>query len=87
MSRLFYFISTNSSNLYFVSNPKASVVALCGGLFIMVGSQEQGFSLISRAGIGYIVVQMIPLFMRLLVEIAKAIYMKAIDVFYIIIIY
>ncbi|SCA96767.1 Uncharacterized protein BWINRA5_00082 [Bacillus mycoides] len=51
----------------------ASVVALCGGLFIMVGSQERGFSLISRAGIGYIVVQMIPLFMRLLVEIAKAI--------------
>lgn len=56
-----------------VSYPIASVVALCGGLFIMVGSQERGFSLISRAGIGYIVVQMIPLFMRLLVEIAKAI--------------
>ncbi|MED0958287.1 hypothetical protein [Bacillus paramycoides] len=51
----------------------ASVVALCGGLFIMAGSQERGFSLISRAGIGYIVVQMIPLFMRLLVEIVKAI--------------
>ncbi|MGK8833758.1 hypothetical protein ACRS8Y_28620 [Bacillus paranthracis] len=32
----------------------------------MIGSQERGFSLISRAGIGYIVVQMIPLFMRLL---------------------
>lgn len=62
-------------------------MALCGGLFIMVGSQERGFPLISRAGIGYIVVQMIPLFMRLLVEIAKAIYMNAIDVFYIIIIY
>ncbi|EEL67206.1 hypothetical protein bcere0026_58670 [Bacillus mycoides] len=53
----------------------------------MVGSQERGFPLISRAGIGYIVVQMIPLFMRLLVEIAKAIYMNVIDVFYIIIIY
>ncbi|WP_243526813.1 hypothetical protein [Bacillus pseudomycoides] len=39
-----------------VSYPIASVVALCGGLFIMVGSQERGFSLISRAGIGYIVV-------------------------------
>lgn len=49
-----------------VSYPIASVVALCGSLFIMVGSQERGFSLISRAGIGYIVVQMIPLFMRLL---------------------
>ncbi|HDR6317495.1 TPA: hypothetical protein QCU53_004304 [Bacillus thuringiensis] len=51
----------------------ASVVALCGGLFIMVGGQEQGFSLISRAGIVYMVVQLILLFMRLLVGIAKAI--------------
>ncbi|WP_170959925.1 hypothetical protein [Bacillus cereus] len=48
-------------------------MALCGGLFIVVGSQERGFSLIIRAGIGYIVVQMIPLFVRLLVEIVKAI--------------
>ena len=49
-----------------VSYPIASVVALCGSVLIMVGSQERGFSLISRAGICYIVVQMIPLFMRLL---------------------
>nr|WP_257142783.1 hypothetical protein [Bacillus thuringiensis] len=48
-----------------VSYPIASVVALYGGLFIMLSSQERGFSLISRAGIGYIVVQMIPWFMRL----------------------
>ncbi|WP_186320861.1 hypothetical protein [Bacillus mycoides] len=34
-----------------MSYPIASVVALWGGLFIMVGSQERGFSLISRAGI------------------------------------
>ncbi|MGY3419310.1 hypothetical protein ACVWY4_005542 [Bacillus mycoides] len=39
----------------------------------MVGSQEREFSVISRSRIGYIVVQMIPLFMRLLVEIAKVI--------------
>ncbi|WP_103945690.1 hypothetical protein [Bacillus sp. ok061] len=58
---------------FLIINLISSVVALCGGLFIMVGSQECGFSLISRAGIGYIVVQMILLFMRLLVEIAKAI--------------
>ncbi|PFM97740.1 hypothetical protein COJ65_25715 [Bacillus cereus] len=55
-----------------VSYPITSAVALCGGLFIMVGSQERGFSLISRAGIGYIVVQMIPLFMKLLVKITKS---------------
>ncbi|MDA2480460.1 hypothetical protein ACS2TZ_13820 [Bacillus cereus group sp. Bce025] len=35
-----------------VSYPIASVIALCGGMFIMVGSQEQRFSLISRAGNG-----------------------------------
>lgn len=64
-----YYLCSNFLNVGSI----ASVVALCGGLFIMVGSQERGFSLISRAGIGYIVVQMIPLFMRLLVEIAKAI--------------
>ncbi|VXB67013.1 conserved hypothetical protein [Bacillus mycoides] len=39
----------------------------------MGGSQEKGFPLILRTGIGYIVVQMIPLFMRLIVGIAKAI--------------
>ncbi|SIR95243.1 hypothetical protein SAMN05878494_5381 [Bacillus cereus] len=71
MGGFFKFILTNSSNLNSVSSPIASVVALCGGLFIMVGSQERGFPLTSRAGIGYIVVQMIPLFMRLLVEIDK----------------
>ncbi|WP_218012156.1 hypothetical protein [Bacillus thuringiensis] len=56
-----------------VSYSIASVVELCGGLFIMVGSQERGFSLILRAGNGYIVVQMISLFMRLIVKIAKII--------------
>ncbi len=40
-----------------LSYPIASVVALCGDLFIMIGSQERRFSLISRAGMGYIVVQ------------------------------
>nr|WP_144508992.1 hypothetical protein [Bacillus mycoides] len=44
-----------------VSYPIASVVALCGGLFIMVGSHERGFSVTSRTGIRYIVVQIIPL--------------------------
>ncbi|MCQ0952707.1 hypothetical protein L2I63_03005 [Bacillus cereus] len=67
MSRFFYL------QAFLTAGSIIFVMALCGGLFMMVGSQERGFSLISRAGIGYIVVQMIPLFMRLLVEIAKAI--------------
>ncbi|TNP14184.1 hypothetical protein FHY73_23565 [Bacillus tropicus] len=37
-----------------VPYPITSAVALSGGLFIMIGSQERGFSLISRTGIGYI---------------------------------
>ena len=46
---------------------------LCGGLFIRVSSQEQGFPRISRAGIDYTVVQIISLFMGLIVGVAKAI--------------
>ncbi|MBJ8061093.1 MULTISPECIES: hypothetical protein [Bacillus cereus group] len=67
MSRFFYL------HAFLTAGSIIFVMALYGGIFIMIGSQERGFSLISRAGIGYIVVQMIPLFMRLLVEIAKAI--------------
>ncbi|MFD3218902.1 hypothetical protein [Bacillus sp. BR_7a] len=67
MSRFFYL------QAFLTAGSIIFVMALCGELFIMVGSQERGFSLISRAGIGYIVVQMISLFMRLLVEIVKAI--------------
>lgn len=50
----------------------STVIALYGGLFIMVGSQEQGFSLISQTGIVYIVVQVILLFRKLLVKINKS---------------
>ncbi|OOL10073.1 hypothetical protein BHL37_22125 [Bacillus cereus] len=46
---------------------------LCGGLFIRVSSQEQGFPRISRTGTDYTVVQIISLFMRLFVGVAKAI--------------
>jgi len=49
-----------------------SVIALCGGLFIMFDSQERGFSLISQTEIVYIVVQMILLFRKLLVKITKS---------------
>jgi hypothetical protein len=55
-----------------ISYPIATLVALGGGLFIMIGNKERGFGLIQQAGIGYLVVQMIPLLMKLLVEIAKS---------------
>jgi len=56
-----------------ISYPIATLVALGGGLYIMVGNKEKGFGLIQQAAIGYLIVQMIPLLMKLLVEIAKSI--------------
>lgn len=56
-----------------ISYPIASIVAMGGGLFCIIGNKEKGFSLIQQAGIGYIIVQMIPLLMKLLVEIAESI--------------
>ena len=56
-----------------LSYPIGLVVMLGGGLFVMIGNREKGFSLIQQAGIGYILVQSLPMLMDLLVEIAKSI--------------
>jgi hypothetical protein len=56
-----------------LSYPIGLTVMLGGGLFIMIGNREKGFSLIQQAGMGYILVQMLPLLMDLLVDISKAI--------------
>lgn len=53
--------------------PVAMVMLIGGALYIMVGSKEAGFKMIQRAGIGYILVQLMPLVMDLLVEVGKAI--------------
>ncbi|MED3571983.1 hypothetical protein [Cytobacillus praedii] len=55
-----------------LSYPVGLVMMLGGGLSVMVGMQEKGFSMIQRAGIGYILIQMLPILMDLLVEVAKA---------------
>jgi hypothetical protein len=55
-----------------LSYPVGLVMMLGGGLFVMIGLQEKGFSMIQRAGMGYILIQMLPILMDLLVEIAKA---------------
>lgn len=54
-----------------LSYPIGLTVMLGGGLFVMIGNSEKGFSMIQKAGIGYIMVQLLPLLMDLLVEIAK----------------
>jgi hypothetical protein len=56
-----------------LSYPISLVMMLGGGLFVMVGNSDRGFGMIQKAGLGYILVQMLPLLMDLLVEIAKSI--------------
>lgn len=55
-----------------VSYPLALVMIIGGCLFIMVGNKDKGFSMIQAAGIGYILCQIAPLIMGLLVDIASA---------------
>ncbi|WHY93742.1 hypothetical protein QNK12_09895 [Neobacillus cucumis] len=56
-----------------VSYPIAMVVVLGGALFIMIGNKEKGFTMMQGAGLGYVLVQLTPLFLKILVEAMKAI--------------
>lgn len=55
-----------------LSYPIGMIMMLGGGLFMMIGNSDKGLGMIQKAGMGYILVQMLPMFMDLLVEIAKA---------------
>lgn len=55
-----------------LSYPICLVMMLGGGLFVMIGNSERGFGMIQKAGLGYVLVQMLPILMDLLVEITKA---------------
>lgn len=55
-----------------LSYPIGLTMMLSGGLFVMVGNSEKGLATIQKAGMGYVLIQMLPLLMDLLVEIAKA---------------
>lgn len=48
--------------------PVALIVVLGGGLFVMVGNAEKGFSLIQRAGFGYVLIMMLPMLLDVLVD-------------------
>lgn len=54
-----------------LSYPVGMVMMLGGGIFIMIGNSERGLGMIQKAGVGYILIQMLPILMDLLVEIAK----------------
>ncbi|RFU71012.1 hypothetical protein D0469_03470 [Peribacillus saganii] len=55
-----------------LSYPIGLVMMLGGGIFIMIGNSEKGLAMIQKAGLGYVLIQMLPLLMDLLVEIAKS---------------
>lgn len=51
----------------------AMVVVLGGALFIMIGNNEKGFTLMQNAELGYVLVQMTPLVLNILIEAMKAV--------------
>ena len=56
-----------------ISLPIAGVMLTGGALLIMIGQKDMGFRLIMNSAIGYVLVQMSPLFMDLLAGIGGAI--------------
>lgn len=56
-----------------LSLPISGVMLAGGALMIMVGMKDAGFKLIMNAGLGYVLVQMSPLFIQLLAGVGAAI--------------
>lgn len=56
-----------------ISLPIAGVMLTGGALMIMVGMKEQGYKLIMNSALGYVLVQMSPLFISMLASVGKAI--------------
>ncbi|PEL13804.1 hypothetical protein [Bacillus sp. AFS017336] len=53
--------------------PVCMVVVLGGALFIMIGNKEKGFAMMQGAGLGYVLVQMTPIILNILVDAMKAV--------------
>lgn len=56
-----------------VAYPIATVVVLGGALFIMIGNKEKGFAMMQSAGLGYVLVQLTPLFLKVMVDAMKGV--------------
>lgn len=55
-----------------LSLPVASVVLIGGCFFFMFGKSEKAWTTIQNAGLGYILVQLSPLFLKVLEQIGKS---------------
>lgn len=53
--------------------PVAMVVILGGALMVMINQKEKGFGMMQTAGLGYVLVQMTPLVLNILVDAMKAV--------------
>lgn len=51
--------------------PVAMIVVLGGALFIMIGNKEKGFAMMQGAGLGYVLVQLTPMVLNILVSAMK----------------
>lgn len=56
-----------------LSLPIAGVMLSAGALMIMIGQKEHGYKLLVNCGLGYVLVNMTPLFMELLKSVGDAI--------------
>ncbi|MGO0058679.1 hypothetical protein ACTID9_01200 [Brevibacillus fluminis] len=55
-----------------ISLPVASIVIIGGCFFFMFGQPERAWSTISNAGLGYVLIQLSPLFIKVLEQVGKS---------------
>lgn len=48
--------------------PVAMVVVLGGAIFVMIGNSDKGFSMMQKAGLGYLLVMIAPMILDVLVD-------------------
>lgn len=53
--------------------PIATVVVLGGAIMVMIGMKEKGYSLMMSAGLGYVLVNMTPMVLNILVDAMNAV--------------
>lgn len=53
--------------------PIATVVVLGGAIMVMIGMKEKGYSLMMSAGLGYVLVNMTPMILNILVDAMRAV--------------
>ena len=56
-----------------ISFPIASVIMISGCFFFMIGNSEKAWQTIMNAGLGYVLIQLSPLFLQILSEVGEAV--------------